>query len=799
MTSPFTPSPTDGAIEILRVIFGPVMDSVLTGNTVTAATVTTNMLGAAFGYFNSGILFFGSLILMFVTVFGISNSANDGVALGKKWSTFYTPIRSLVAAGSLIPMASGYAGIQLGLLLIVTYSIGFASNMWKTVVEQNVGGNIVEESLRSVTESPSFNEMVLSALKMQVCAQGVNDAMHQVMPNSDLRLSLTTIDRAPTMLIGGSKIMGRELYFSNPTWPAGRSICGELVISNIDISVNRSNSFSSDSVVNSLRASITTIRNQFAEKFAEPNGEVAKMAAKIVEATRATDGQPLDPADFAASIHQMQANMIAEIKTKVGATVREQNADIVEKYTAKGWIYAGSLWREMASIKDAVRSASLVQTVTFTAGTESLNGVLTGDMLSAAEPVLTRYMTVASKLSSKTSGIPNRITPTSPVLPQIKTNFSASDFTSGSTDAISTIKSFFSKPGVMIVNGVVSFLSDDKQDPILKLKDLGDYLAGFAELLLYGKGSIIALLQGFLDGVKTASAGTPLAGLIAGPIAAVIAGLQRFLVEMSVFINHALFFLLYAGYFLGIWIPMVPFYVFAMGVIGWLIFVIEMLAAGVLWMAAHTTPAKEDSFIGSQTQGYLLVLSGFFRPALMVLGLVASNALMGPVISYINQGFMLAFQSIQADSTTGLMSVAGFISVYVLIIGSVVMLIFSLPQSLPDRILKWIGAGIGDLGEQGGGQKIDQSASTQSRRGAMGLQMLEASKVKTASEETSKKEADATKATAATAQQGRDAHQERQTAAMERAFGVEGQGGSSTVANNSAGESKGSKGDTTQL
>ncbi|MFP3507867.1 hypothetical protein SB786_37145, partial [Burkholderia sp. SIMBA_062] len=51
----------------------------------------------------------------------------------------------------------------------------------------------------------------------------------------------------------------------------------------------------------------------------------------------------------------------------------------------------------------------------------------------------------------------------------------------------------------------------------------------------------------------------------------------------------------------------------------------------------HMTPDR--TFVGSQTQGYLLLLSLFARPALAVLGLFAAVLVSDPVIDYIAQGF----------------------------------------------------------------------------------------------------------------------------------------------------------------
>lgn len=46
------------------------------------------------------------------------------------------------------------------------------------------------------------------------------------------------------------------------------------------------------------------------------------------------------------------------------------------------------------------------------------------------------------------------------------------------------------------------------------------------------------------------------------------------------------------------------------------------------------------------------------------------------------------------------------------------MLVFSLPQTLPDRILRWIGAGISDMGEQSTMGRIESGASGHARMAA---------------------------------------------------------------------------------
>lgn len=89
---------------------------------------------------------------------------------------------------------------------------------------------------------------------------------------------------------------------------------------------------------------------------------------------------------------------------------------------------------------------------------------------------------------------------------------------------------------------------------------------------------------------------------------------------------------------------MVPFFIFGLGMIGWIVQLVEALAAGSLWMIMHLTPERDDSFIGSQQQGYLLLMSLFARPPLMVLGLVANMTILTPAVRFINARVHHRFQ-----------------------------------------------------------------------------------------------------------------------------------------------------------
>ena len=87
----------------------------------------------------------------------------------------------------------------------------------------------------------------------------------------------------------------------------------------------------------------------------------------------------------------------------------------------------------------------------------------------------------------------------------------------------------------------------------------------------------------------------------------------------------------------GIFLPSLPYVIFMTVVVGWILAVLQSLIAAPLWAVMHMTPDR--TFVGSQSQGYLLLLSLFARPALAVVGLFAAMLVSDPIIDFIAKGF----------------------------------------------------------------------------------------------------------------------------------------------------------------
>lgn len=114
---------TDHSVDMLHSIFGPVIDALVTGADPDTVSAASNVIATMMGFFNSGILIVGTLIVSYVAVMGTLNTANDGEVMGRNWSSLWTPVRIVAGGAVLLPTASGFSFIQLVVLMFALWGV----------------------------------------------------------------------------------------------------------------------------------------------------------------------------------------------------------------------------------------------------------------------------------------------------------------------------------------------------------------------------------------------------------------------------------------------------------------------------------------------------------------------------------------------------------------------------------------------------------------------------------------------------------------------------------------------------
>ena len=145
MINLFTFASNDASICYLGTIFGA-MNGVIPLSTVNCSGMATggsiSLLGTMFQYFNSVVLTVGALVIVYITVVGVLQTAQEGEFMGKHWNKLWTPIRIVLGVAALVPTGSGYSGLQILMMWVIVQGVGAADTLWNTAFSYiNVTGS----------------------------------------------------------------------------------------------------------------------------------------------------------------------------------------------------------------------------------------------------------------------------------------------------------------------------------------------------------------------------------------------------------------------------------------------------------------------------------------------------------------------------------------------------------------------------------------------------------------------------------------------------------------------------------
>lgn len=194
-------------------------------------------------------------------------------------------------------------------------------------------------------------------------------------------------------------------------------------------------------------------------------------------------------------------------------------------------------------------------------------------------------------------------------------------------------------------------------------------------------------------------------------------GLMPVIFEMAVVIGPLVMalitFLLAVGATYAVYVPLIPFMIFTLGAIGWMISTVEAMVAGPIVALGIISPSGHHEVLGKAEPALGLLFGIFLRPSLMIFGMFAAMLLSAQVMKMGNAGFALV------ASTTSL-SGPGMFKMIIVMMANVsfnVALLnktFSAIYVIPERVLSWIGIqvpheGAQELGELKAG--VDKGAS----------------------------------------------------------------------------------------
>lgn len=695
---PFSPPADDVTVGILGHIFGPIIDVLVTGadpNTVSAAS---SLLGTLFSFFNSGVLVVGSIIVSYVAVMGAVNTANDGEAMGKAWSTVWTPVRIVAGGAVLLPSTSGYSFIQMLVLMISLWSIGFASGINKLGMTMGVfkPDGIVATSYQTGTYF-GLRDFAKQYLAASYCARAANTIYADAAGNPSVMANSASADK---QVVTGTRT--DYTFFIKDRNAAtnlggGEPICGTVTLTAYAPSGSYSDTSGTQAALDNMRAALMAQKLQAATGLMlDIDNWVNTMPSDINQ----PGWENVQSAQFNTIVKNREDQVAAAIANSVTTSEGSVNVGVtafVDEMTKGGWAMAGGWYQRVGLLRSKV-SAITGESVG-AATTPSLAG-LPDD----ARSKLLKYSvtTVAETISKKSEEAGKGYDGSTAVKPQDIASMLPTD---GNADInVGALDADMSTKATLLINGMMQKATDftigsgSGVDAVSRMKMTGDLLYSYQAMLWATEFTI----KTAITGVRVVSNGLGVTKLAGVDMHGIVSDIWDWALQVPVpIIAKMAQYVGYLAYYFGVAIPSLPYTIFMITVVGWVLGVVQTVIAAPLWAIMHMRPSQ--TFVGSEAQGYLLLMALFVRPALAVIGLFAAFLVADPLVDYTAKAFF-AMRGDVAASTGWPGVLAQFwqffawYATFGFLLGAVLTMVFGLPQMLPDKVLAWLNVGVHDLG-----------------------------------------------------------------------------------------------------
>lgn len=704
---------TDVSITFLDQIFGTV-GNVLQGT-------NGQMLGKMFDVFNKGVLVVAALWLGYTTITIALRSSHEGSFMGANKNVAYILIRIALGFALVMPNPStGYSLMQDLVMKTVVEGVGLADQTWAAALGYIEGGGTlyVPPQSNKITGTAASNTLLRAS---------------QVFANEVCMLQSTRYSKALNKQSAGK---GPNTGIANNGFGTTRQYqIIEDPKNNTITFPGYGSSYPNTNCGSILGVGGTGLTD--AEK-ASSYQSMRQMVIDLIPAAKRWNCTTNSGVESCAGANQAdkraenESNMFSAMMGYINLVqpyARLQQNKANSQYRAflsnakkQGWIMAGRFYWDLARLNEAYGKVDVQNDMPQVIAPNS--SALSGAVLNQSEGGSLNSLIASAK--SDASGLYSRaafgeMNHYQNTASSGTSGMSNDNKWSGHFDSRKDFHHWGERMLKTILGGIPKLISQFNHvnmDPILFLENIGQSsLAVAVKVWVAG----LALVIGIGIGAGICNSESP-GGVVWLGAVSWVKGFVMFVTGM----------LFIPGVILGYYVPLYPFLLFVFGAVGWLIIVIEAMAAAPLVAFGLTHPEGHD-FLGKAEQGLMLFLSVFLRPVLMVIGLIAAMAVSYVALHFVNWGFASILHDIYSGGHGGFdhgniltaasdaawssndvlyLAIMPVILVFfTLVVYAVVQQSFSLVYELPNNIMQWIGG----VGKQTSPQQMMQQV-----QGSMG-------------------------------------------------------------------------------
>ncbi|WP_052980337.1 DotA/TraY family protein, partial [Shigella sonnei] len=647
-------NPDDLSRQALVTIFGDVVTNPL-------STSAPTLIGSMFGAFNSIIAVLAVVWFMFIGIRHVVRSGHQG----QVFSTGRDIVGTLsVVAGFLmiVPTGNGWSIAQLIMLWGASIMGVGSANVMVQLAADNIANGY------SMTVQPvqaSTRTAARGIFEMELCKYAVNAGLNDF--NQTVKSSTSLMTESAKTASGNYTV----------TVSNGSGICGSASLSvegNGTTDQSTIGKFFNPFSKNEYSGVISAQRAAMDNMISDMDNAASEFVTTFLEKRNSGNGTL---PDIETRIQRAADEYERAVQKSLPIDNGEQSRkEALKSYlTTYGWVTLGAWYQTFATANQ--RLAELADRAPAVTSMSSLGEVGDTDLFSA---VMGAYKT---QLQNSTY---------TPTIGTITTQDESN--AANSTDPQSVVMKSIAPTILKWTNQAATEWSgtgttSNQVNPLIKMKNIGDYTLGTTELLWTGY-TTVRVLATMGDNSIFGKAVNLFSGLPKGFIALLDAAAPP--------IYFLLFLLFCAGFSLSIYLPFIPFIFWMTGIGNWIVSVLIGCTAGPLWAATHLGTSEDR---GSRAAyGYIYLIDSMIRPPLMVFGFFFASVAIIAVGTILNSLFGAALVNVQVKSLTGIFSLAGFLLIYARMCTTSVAAIFALQAYLPDHVINFLGGrdGVNTLG-----------------------------------------------------------------------------------------------------
>lgn len=670
MAEIFSPPPTDKSVDLLGHILGTRVGSVYLGGVANPA------LMHMFQLFNATVMALATIIVSYTGIISTLNTAQEGQVMGRKWSSLWIPMRSILGMIVIVPTpASGYSVIQTIVMWCIMHGIGAADTVWNSVLQDLSSGLSPATAItRQTNTDPRITRIydgleligadtAESLLRSAVCMQTIFGMHNRSLaePIGGFR----TPEHSNVKNLGGKIDMyeilqdtqNGSLRIGIPGDIQFSEVCGKYTISGATPNIYEYKSAALKIMFNNL---LPLAKSIVAEEI---------IPRDINNRVVASEDLPVQPGGFRnEAINTYRETLKYMVKPQKVNAVQ----DIVREGMESGWLSAGSFY----FVLNQTHAVDFHEDILVPPVTTSIPSCDDAELCSTYGPERTTALNAPLgnflQYGPEISFMAVRLWDAKIYLDN--------DFTMISNKLLLKYRDApEAKPldtlQTNMLNLLNEMLSEQHADPLIAQGKFG------ASIMSMSERSWLDIQNQLQTTINRAEQG----------YSPINSDLMQQINDLSHrgSLSMAVYSIVWViGATLAIYVPLIPYMMFTVGVVGWLLLVIEAIVAAPVLAISFILPAGDE--LGKVVQGLLLLLNIVLRPVLMLFGFVLAIRLYQAVVKLVNFGMLANFNFL--NTSDSMFAWVAVLTIYGTFIIALSNKCFSLIYALPDKILRWMGS-----------------------------------------------------------------------------------------------------------